>query len=43
MPTASTHSAPRGTRRGREYSGWLLALTGLALLVAAVVMMAAGA
>jgi hypothetical protein len=42
MPTAPTHSAPRETQRGREFSGWLLAITGLALLVAAVVMMVAG-
>jgi hypothetical protein len=42
MPTAPTHPASRGTRRGRESSGWLLAITGVALLVAAVVMMAAG-
>lgn len=42
MPTAPTRSAPRETRRGWEIPGWLLAITGLALLVAAVVMMVAG-
>jgi hypothetical protein len=30
-------------RRGREWSGWLLAIAGLVLLVASVVMMAASA
>lgn len=43
MPTVPARSAPRRTRHGRERSGWLLALTGLALLVVSVVMMAAGA
>lgn len=43
MHTASTDPAPRRAQHGREWSGWLLGITGLALLVASVVMMAAGA
>jgi hypothetical protein len=38
-----TDPAPPGTQRGRERSGWLLAITGLVLLVVSVVMMAVGA
>lgn len=43
MHTASTDPASRGAQHVREWSGWLLGITGLALLVASVVMMAAGA
>ena len=43
MYTAQTDQAPRGAQYGRERSGWLLAIAGLVLLVASVVMMAASA
>lgn len=43
MHTVQTDQAPRGTQRGREWSGWLLAGAGLVLLVTSVVMMAASA
>lgn len=42
MSIAPPQAASRGTRRSRELPGWLLAVTGLALLVVAVVMMVAG-
>jgi hypothetical protein len=41
--TVQTDQAPRGAQRGREWSGWLLAIGGLVLLVASVVMMATSA
>ena len=43
MHTVQTDQAPGRTQRGREWSGWLFAITGLVLLVASVVMMAASA
>jgi len=44
MPTtAPVHPEPRGTQRGRPRRCWPLAVTGLALLVASVLMMTAGA
>ncbi len=43
MPTALVHPEPRGTQRGRPRRCWPLAVTGLALLVASVLMMTAGA
>lgn len=42
MSTAPSHSASRATQRGWEFPGWLLAGSGLALLVVAIVMMVAG-
>ncbi len=41
MHTVQTNPAPRGAQHGRGWSGWPLAITGLVLLVASVVMMAA--
>jgi hypothetical protein len=41
--TVQTDPASRETQRGREWSGWLLAIAGLVLLVASIVMMAASA
>jgi len=41
--TVQTEPALRGTQRGREWSGWLLVIAGLVLLVTSVVMMAASA
>jgi hypothetical protein len=43
MHTVQTDPAPRRTQRGQGWSGWLLAIAGLVLLVASVVMMAASA
>jgi len=43
MHTVQTDPAPGRTQRGRGWSGWLLALAGLVLLAASVVMMAVGA
>ena len=43
MHTVQTDQGPRGTQRGREWSSWLLAIGGLVLLLASVVMMAASA
>jgi hypothetical protein len=43
MHTVQTERAPREAQHGREWSGWLLAVAGLVLLVASVVMMAASA
>jgi hypothetical protein len=40
MPTVQTKPAPREAQHGREWSGWPLAVAGLVLLVASVVMMA---
>jgi hypothetical protein len=43
MHTVQTNPAPReAAQHGREWSRWPLAITGLVLLVASVVMMAAG-
>lgn len=43
MHTVQTDQTPREAQHGREWSGWLLAIAGLVLLVASVMMMAAGA
>ncbi|HEY2490318.1 MAG TPA: hypothetical protein VGI37_12495 [Streptosporangiaceae bacterium] len=43
MHVVQTGQAPRGAQHGRERSGWLLAIAGLVLLVASVLMMAASA
>ena len=43
MHVVQTDQAPRAAQQGRERSGWLLAIAGLVLLVASVVMMAASA
>ena len=40
MHTVQTNPAPREAQHGREWSGWPLAIAGLVLLVASVVMMA---
>ena len=41
MNTVQTNPAPREAQHGRDWSRWPLAITGLVLLVASVVMMAA--
>ena len=43
MYTVQTDQAPREAQHGRERSGWLLAIAGLVLLVASVMMMSASA
>jgi hypothetical protein len=43
MHTVQTDQASREAQHGRGWSGWLLAIAGLVLLVASVMMMAASA